>query len=50
VKLDPVEAEYVRAIDRASSPDEAMDLAIGLRQYREMFKERPSVHSAILTS
>lgn len=43
---DPVEAEYLRAMDRVWDPDEAYELVVGLRQYREMFKlpspEEPS--------
>jgi hypothetical protein len=37
-----VEAEYERAIARVSAdPDAAMELAIGLKQYRELYKVPP---------
>lgn len=39
-QLDPVEEEYVRAMNYVQSSDEAFELAVGLRQYRDMFKPR----------
>ena len=37
--MDEVEREYEHAILGASAqPDEAQELAIGLREYRELFK------------
>lgn len=38
--LDPIEIEYIRAIDHTHDSDEALELTIGLRQYREQYKER----------
>lgn len=37
-RLDPIEQEYERAMMRAQDSDDLLDLAIGLKQYREMFK------------
>lgn len=37
---DPVEMDYLRAMDRAGSDEEAYELSIGLRQYRNLYKER----------
>jgi hypothetical protein len=45
--LDPVEKDYIRAIDTARSPDEAYELVVGLRQYREMFKARSVVEGEV---
>lgn len=36
---DSVELEYERAISNARSEDEAFELSIGLRQYRELYRE-----------
>jgi hypothetical protein len=36
--LDPVEKEYEKAMRYARSDEEAYELSIGLRQYREMFQ------------
>jgi hypothetical protein len=37
--LDIVEQEYERAINRARTSDEAYELSVGLRQYRELYKD-----------
>jgi hypothetical protein len=37
--LDAIEQEYMRAINRARTSDEAFELSIGLRQYRELYKD-----------
>lgn len=37
-QLDPVEQDYERAMRMARDTDEAFELSIGLKQYREMFK------------
>jgi hypothetical protein len=39
---DPVEREYMQAIDRARTSDEAYELSIGLHQYRESYKDTSS--------
>lgn len=39
-KLDPIEQEYEQAISYARNSDEAYELSIGLRQYRELYKDR----------
>ena len=44
-RVDPIEAEYIRAMSRTSDSDQAYDLSIGLRQYREMFKIDPGTDS-----
>ncbi len=36
--LDPVERQYVAAINRAQDTPEAFELSIGLRQYRAMYQ------------
>jgi len=41
--LDPIEAEYERAIDMANT-DEAYELAIGLKQYRELYQIKDETH------
>lgn len=39
-RRDSVELEYERAIQAASAdPDRAYELSIGLRQYRELYRE-----------
>jgi hypothetical protein len=37
-QLDPIEQEYERAISNARTDDEAYELSIGLRQYKQMYK------------
>lgn len=36
---DDIEQEYEWAINHARSNDEAFELSIGLRQYRELYKD-----------
>ena len=36
---DPVEREYLLALGRTNDPDKAQELVIGLRQYRELFRD-----------
>lgn len=37
---DPIEQEYEEAIRFARDSDEAYELSVGLRQYRELYKDR----------
>jgi len=37
--LDAIEREYEQAINRARTSDEAYELSVGLRQYRELYKD-----------
>ncbi len=38
MKLDWIEQDYILAINRAETPDEAHELSIGLREYQELYK------------
>jgi hypothetical protein len=41
--MDEIEKEYIKAIARASANgdnDIAQDLSVGLKQYRELYKEQ----------
>jgi hypothetical protein len=38
--LDPVERQYEQALAAAQTEDEAYELVIGLRQYRELYQPR----------
>jgi hypothetical protein len=37
--LDAIEQDYMQAINRARTSDEAFELSIGLCQYRELYKD-----------
>jgi hypothetical protein len=36
--LDPIEKEYILAIKRARTDEEAYELYLGLKQYKELYK------------
>lgn len=36
--MDAIEEEYIRKINRASDTDEAYELSVGLKQYRELYQ------------
>lgn len=38
--MDSVEEEYVRCIDTARTTDEAYEYSVGLKQYRELYKDK----------
>lgn len=38
-ELDPIEKEYIKAINNATTSDRAYELSVGLREYRKNFKD-----------
>lgn len=40
-KLDDIELDYERAMARTNDPELLLELSVGLKQYREMYKGRP---------
>lgn len=38
--MDSVEEEYVRCINTARTTDEAYEYSVGLKQYRELYKDK----------
>lgn len=40
-KLDNVELEYERAMARTDDPELLLELSVGLKQYRDLYKGRP---------